>query len=111
MAKLKKLNNFYLGRFEDCPIKNSRTRDFSLYLARARARARPALASALGLRPLFGEGGADDFLDPRILHFVEHILTSIWSVELLNRALFDVKKCQFSNSELMSSSCELMPKS
>ena len=48
LAKLEKLNNFYLYRIEDYPNKKSRNRDFRLYLARARARARarPALASA-----------------------------------------------------------------
>ena len=44
LAKLEKLNNFYLYRIEDYPNKKSRNRDFRLYLARARAR--PALASA-----------------------------------------------------------------
>ena len=52
VAKLKKLNNFYLGRIEDWPIKNSRNRVFTPYLARARARARPSPTSwELGLRP------------------------------------------------------------
>ncbi len=67
VAKLKKLNNFYLGRFEDCPIKNSRNRDFSLYLARARARARaPGPRERVGPPALIQKGGCRSF---RSAHF------------------------------------------
>ena len=63
LAKLEKLNNFYLYRIEDYPNKKSRNRDFRLYLARARARA-PGPRERWGLRPL-PRRDSKDFLDLR----------------------------------------------
>ena len=56
LAKLEKLNNFYLYRIEDYPNKKSRNCDFRLYLARARARARARPSRALGPPALTQKG-------------------------------------------------------
>ena len=75
LAKLEKLNNFYLYRIEDYPNKKSRNRDFRLYLARARARARaPGPRERWGLRPL-PRRDSKDFLD---LRFFVHFWETFW---------------------------------
>ena len=90
LAKLEKLNNFYLYRIEDYPNKKSRNRDFRLYLARARARARaPGPRERWGLRPL-PRRDSKDFLDLRFFAFFEKLF------ECTNR--YNIKfraKCEF----------------
>ena len=90
LAKLEKLNNFYLYRIEDYPNKKSRNRDFRLYLARARARARaPGPRERWGLRPL-PRRDSKDFLDLRFFAFFEKLFVCTNRDTIKFRA-----KCEF----------------
>ena len=97
VAKLKKLNNFYLGRIEDWPMKKSRNRVFTPYLARARARARPSPTSwELGLRPSPTRGSHREPTRGRACGFPQHILRTsrfaravvVFSAILIRNALW-----------------------